>query len=111
MDIYEWIPIGIVLASYGLPLAIGLCVANPWTAIALAAGSFCGLYAFVWSTLGPLFLPWAATLIDRYELSALLIVSFIGGALRAAVLAAIGYGRRRLLMKLLKRRGGATPAR
>ena len=57
MDLYEWIWTGIVLSLFGVPFAIGLCVANPRTAILLALASFCGLYAIIWSALGPLFVP------------------------------------------------------
>ena len=103
MDIYEWILIGIALATYGLPFTIGVCAANLRIAVVLAVASFCGMYAFVWPTLGPLFLPWASILIHQYELTALLILSFAGGALRAAVIAAVGYGLKKLFVTLKQR--------
>ena len=90
MDLYEWIWIGIVLSFYGVPFAIGLCVANPRTAILLAIASFCGLYATIWSALGPLFVPLVGALITRYELSGILVLSFLAGALQAVLVAAAG---------------------
>jgi hypothetical protein len=103
MDLYEWIWIGIVLSFYGVPFAIGLFVANPRTAILLAVASFCGLYATIWSALGPLFVPLVGALITRYELSGILILSFLAGALQAALVAAAGLALRQLLFWLRMR--------
>lgn len=108
MDLYEWIWIGIVLSFYGVPFAIGLCVANPRTAILLAIASFCGLYASIWSALGPLFVPLVGALITRYEFSGILILSFLAGALQAVLVAAAGLALRRLLFWLRMRLSDAS---
>lgn len=103
MDLYEWIWISSVFCFYAVPLAIGLCVVNPRTAIFLAIASFCGLYATIWSALGPLFLPLAGALMTRYELSEVLILSFLSGALQAVFAAAAGLALRQLLFWLRMR--------
>jgi hypothetical protein len=108
MDLYEWIWIGIVLSVFGVPFAIGLCAANPRTAILLASASFCGLYATIWSALGPLFEPLVGALITRHELSGILILSFLAGALQAVLAAAAGLALRRLLFWLRVRLSDAS---
>ncbi len=108
MDLYEWIWIGIAFSFYGLPFAIGLCVANPRTAILLALASFCGLYASVWSALGPLFVPLVGALITRYELSGILVLSFLAGALQAVLVAGVGLALRQLLFWLRMRLSDAS---
>jgi hypothetical protein len=64
MDL-EWIWIAIALALYGVPFAIGFCVSSLRRAMLLAIASFGGLYASIWSALGPLFLPLAAQLLKH----------------------------------------------
>ena len=86
-----------------VPFAIGLCVVNPRTAIFLAIASFCGLYATIWSALGPLFVPLAGALMTRYELSGILVLSFLAGALQAVLAAAAGLALRQLLFWLRMR--------
>jgi hypothetical protein len=108
MDLYEWIWIGIVLSLFGVPFAIGLCVANPRTAILLAIASFCGLYVTIWSALGPLFVPLVGALITHYELSGILILSFLAGALQVVLMAAAGLALRRLLFWLRMRLSDAS---
>ena len=108
MDLYEWIYIGILAAFYGVPLAIGVCVANPRTAILLAIASFCGLYASVWSLLGPLFVPLVGALITRYELSGILILSFLAGVVQAVLVALAGIACRQLLSWLRMRVSAAS---
>ena len=111
MDLYEWIWIGIVLSFYGVPFAIGLCVANPRTAILLAIASFCGLYATIWSALGPLFVPLVGALITRYELSGILVLSLLAGALQAVLVAAVGLALRQLLFWLRMRLSAVSTSR
>jgi len=103
MDPYESIWIGMVLATYALPFAIGLFASNLRVAGMLAATSFCGLYASVWSALGPLFLPLVGTLISQFELATVLILSLLVGVLQAAFLAALGFGLKRLAIRLRQR--------
>jgi hypothetical protein len=98
MAIYEWIGIALCLAVYGVPFAVGLLVSSWSKAILLALASFTGLFLSIWSTLGPLFLPLAAQLVTRFELSALLILSFAAGALQAVVVASLGFGTRQFLL-------------
>jgi hypothetical protein len=73
MAIYDWIGIALCLAIYGVPFGVGLIVSRWPQAMLLAIASFAGLYLSIWSTLGPLFLPLAAQLITRFELSVLLL--------------------------------------
>ena len=98
MDIYEWIEIAICLAVYGVPFGVGLVVSNWPKAMLLACASFTGLYLSIWSTLAPLFLPLASELVTRFELSALLLLSFVAGALQAAVVASLGFGVKKILL-------------
>jgi hypothetical protein len=95
MDL-EWIWIAIALALYGVPFAIGFCVSSLRRAMLLAIASFGGLYASIWSALGPLFLPLAAQLFTRYEMSGIFVLSIVLGALQAALVAASGFALRRL---------------
>jgi hypothetical protein len=110
MDLHEWIWIGIVLSFYGLPFAIGLCVPSPRTAILLAIASFCGLYATIWSALGPLSVPLVGALITRYELSSILILGFLAGAFQAVLVAGAGLTFRLLLSWLRMRLSDASAA-
>ena len=98
MAIYEWIGIAICLAVYGVPFGIGLFVSNWPKATLLAFASFTGLYLSIWSSLGPLFLPLAAQLVTRFELSALLVLSFAAGTFQAVVVASLGFGAKKLLL-------------
>jgi hypothetical protein len=68
MDVYGSIFIAILIAYYGVPFVIGLCVPSWPKAILLAIASFAGLYVSIWSALGPLFLPLAVQLVARFEL-------------------------------------------
>ena len=111
MDLYEWIWIGIVLSLFGVPFAIGLCVANPRTAILLAIASFCGLYVTIWSALGPLFVPLVGALITRYELSGILVLSLLAGALLAVLVAAVGLALMQLLFWLRMRLSAVSTSR
>jgi hypothetical protein len=103
MDLYQWIWIGILVSFYGVPLATGLCVTNPRTVILLAIASFCGLYASIWSLLGPLFVPLVGALITRYEMSAILTLSFLAGVIQAVLVALAGMACRQLLSWLRMR--------
>ena len=103
MDLYRWIWIGILVSFYGVPFATGLCVANPRTVILLAVASFCGLYASIWSALGPLFVPLVGALVTHYELSGILIVSFLAGVVQAVLVALAGMACRQLLSWLRMR--------
>jgi hypothetical protein len=96
MDLFEWVWIGVVLCFYAEPFAIGLYVANPRTAILLAIASFCGLFATVWSAFGPLFVLLVGVVMTRYELSRILILSFLAGARQALLAAAAGLAFRQL---------------
>ena len=69
MDIGNWIWIGTVLTFCGVPFVVGFCVSSLRKATLLAIASFAGVYASIWSTFGPLFLPLAAQLFTRYEMS------------------------------------------
>jgi hypothetical protein len=100
MAIYEWIGIALCLAVYGVPFGVGLFVSSWPKATLLAFASFAGLYLSIWSMLGPLFLPLAAQLVTRVELSALLILTFVAGALQAAAVASLGFGVRKLLLAM-----------
>jgi hypothetical protein len=103
MDLYAWISLMLVGAFYGVPFAVGLCVSSLRRAMLLAMASFAGLYASIWSTLGPLFLPLAAQLVTRYELSAILLLSFLLGAVQATALAVAGFAFKRLVGWSIKR--------
>ena len=103
MAIYEWIWIALTLAFYGVPFVVGLSVSSLRKAILLAIASFAGLYASIWSTLGPLFLPLAAQLVTRYELSAILLLSFLLGALQATLIAAARFGFKRMVGRIINR--------
>jgi hypothetical protein len=109
MDI-NWIWIAIAVTLYGVPLAVGFCVSNLRTAMLLAMASFGGLYASIWSALGPLFLPLAAQLFTRYEMSAILVLSFLLGTLQAALVAATGFAFRRLFGWAIRRFAHACAA-
>jgi len=108
MDLFEWIWTGVVLSLFGVPFAIGLCVANPRTAILLAIACYCGLYATIWSALGPLFVPLVGALITPNELSGILILSFLAGALQVVLVAAAGLALRQLLFWLRMRLSDAS---
>jgi hypothetical protein len=103
MAIYEWIDIAICLAVYGVPFGVGLFVSRWRKAILLAFASFIGLYLSIWSTFGPLFLPLAALLVTRFELFALLLLSFIAGALQAVGVASAGFGVKKLMRRATHR--------
>jgi hypothetical protein len=108
MAIYEWIGIEICLAVYGVPFGVGLFVSRWPKAMLLAVASFAGLYFSIWSTLGPLFLPLAAQLVSRFELSAFLLLSFLAGALQAAVVASAGFGVKKLVLWVTHRTAGRS---
>ena len=95
--------IAMTLAFYGVPFVVGLSVSSLRKAVLLAIASFAGLYASIWSTLGPLFLPLAVQLVSRYELSAILLLSFVLGSLQATLLAAAGFGLKRLVGWIINR--------
>lgn len=96
MYIYDWIWIAAVVAFYGVPFAVGLCVSSWRRAVLVAIASFAGLYVSIWSALGPLFLPLAVQLVTRYELSGILILSFLYGAVQAALLASLGLATKKI---------------
>lgn len=106
MAIYDWIGIAICLAVYGVPFGVGLFVSGWTKATLLAVASFAGLYFTIWSTLGPLFLPLAAQLVSRFELSAFLLLSVLAGALQAAVVASAGFGVKKLVLRAMHRPAG-----
>jgi hypothetical protein len=108
MDVYAWIWIAIFLAFYGVPFGVGVCVPSWPRGIVFAIASFAGLYASIWSALGPLFLPMAVQLVPRFELWAMLVISFAGGALQAALLATAGFACRRLFGWILRRSAHAS---
>lgn len=97
MAIYDWIVIAICLVLYGVPFGVGLFMSRWGRAVLLAVASFAGLFLSIWAMLGPLFLPLAAQLVKHFELPALLLLSFVVGALRATVVASAGFGLRQLL--------------
>lgn len=97
-----WIWIAIALALYGVPFAVGFCVSSLRRAMLLAIASFAGLYASIWSALGPLF-PLAAQLFTRHEMSGIFVLSFLLGALQAALVAASGFALRRLSSWVISR--------
>ena len=103
MDAYESIWLGIVVAAYALPFAIGLLVSKLRVAVMLAAASFCGLYASLWSALGPLFVPLVAPLISQFELATVLALGLSVGVLQAALLAALGFGLKHQVIRLRQR--------
>jgi hypothetical protein len=103
MDIGNWIWIGTVLTFCGVPFVVGFCVSSLRKATLLAIASFAGVYASIWSTFGPLFLPLAAQLFTRYEMSGILLLSFLLGALQAGLIAASGFALRRLFGWATKR--------
>ena len=103
MAMYEWITIAICLAVYGVPFGVGSFVSSWPKAMLLAIASFAGIYLSIWSMLGPLFLPLAAQLVTHFELSAILFLSFVAGALQAAVVASLGVGARKLLLWAMHR--------
>jgi hypothetical protein len=102
MDISEWIASAVVLAICGVPFGVGIFVSSWPKAMLLAFASFAGIYASIWSTLGPLFLPLAPELITRFELSALLGLSFLIGALQAVLIASLGFAAKKLLPASLR---------
>jgi hypothetical protein len=106
MDIYEWIAITVFAAIYGVPFGVGLCVASWTRAALLALASFTGIYLSVWSTLGPLFLPLAAELVTRFELTAFLTLSFIAGGVQAVLMATLGFATKKLLAWSVQRPAG-----
>jgi hypothetical protein len=108
MAIYEWISIAICLAVYGVPFGVGLFVSRWPKAILLAFTSFVGLYVSIWSTVGPLFLPLAAQLVTRFELLALLLLSFIAGAPQAVAVASAGFGVKELMRRARHRSAGQS---
>lgn len=69
----------------------------------LAVASWSGLFVSVWSALGPLFLPLVGMLINRYELSTVLTLCFLVGALQAALIAAAGFVPKQVLVRLKRR--------
>ena len=96
MHMHVWVVVGMMLAAvYVLP---GLFVSRLRTAVMLAVASFCGLYASVWSALGPLLAP-LASVAPQSELFTVLILSLLAGSLQAALLATVGHGLRHLLRK------------
>lgn len=97
MYIYDWIWIAVVGAFYGVPFAVGLCVSSWRKAALLAIASFAGLFLSIWSALGPLFLPLAVQLVTRYELSGILILSFLYGAVQAALVATLGFASKKII--------------
>lgn len=96
MAVYEWIDIAVWLAIYGVPFGVGVLVPRWPQAMLLAVASFAGLFLSIWSMLGPLFLPLAAQLVTSFELSALLLLSFVAGALQAAAVASVGFGVKKI---------------
>jgi hypothetical protein len=98
VDINEWSAIAVAVAIYGVPFGVGLCVSNWTKAALLALASFAGLYLSVWSTLGPLFLPLAAQLMTRFELTAFLTLSFIAGGCQAVLVASVGFAAKKLVL-------------
>jgi hypothetical protein len=104
MGMYVWVVVGIMLAAvYVLPVAVGLFVSRLRTAVMLAVASFCGLFASVWSALGPLLAP-LASVATQTELFTALSLSLLAGSLQAALLATMGHGLRRLLEQQCARR-------
>jgi hypothetical protein len=108
MDLYTLIWFGILLAFYGVPFAVGLCVSRWRTSVLLAMASFAGLYVSVWSTLGPLFLPLAVQLLPRFELVGVLALSFASGALQSGLVATLGYGTKLLFFRIVARSTSAS---
>jgi cation transport ATPase len=96
MATYEWTGIAIYVAIYGIPFGAGVCVSSWPKAMLLALASFTALYVSIWSVLGPLFLPFVEQLITYFELSALLFLSFVTGALQVAVAASAGFAIKKL---------------
>ena len=96
MDPNALIWIGIFLAFYAMPFAIGFCVGERKASVLLAFACFCGLYATLWSMLGPLLVLLVGTLMTRNELLEVLILGFVVGATQAVVVAALGVALRRL---------------
>jgi hypothetical protein len=104
MDFYEALNVALIFAVYGLPIVIGLSVSRFPTAMVLAVASYCGLCLSVWSVLGPLFVPLVGLVDPRLATLAVLSV-LLTGALQAAVLAAVGFGMKRLILKVRHSRG------
>jgi hypothetical protein len=96
MAAYEWAGIAIYLAIDGVPFGAGVFVSSWPKAMLLALASFAALYASIWAALGPLFLPFAEQLITYFELSALLFLSFVTGALQVVVAASAGFAVKKL---------------
>lgn len=97
MHTYAWTLVGMMFAAvYVLPIAIGLFASKLRTAVMLATASFCGLYASVWSALEPLLAPLASA-IPQFELLTVVVLTLLAGTLQAALLAALGFGAKRLL--------------
>src|SRR5690349_7041018 len=103
VDLYALIWIGMTLAIYGVPLAVGFYVSTRPVAIILAVASWCGLLVSVWSALGPLSLPLVGALITPYELFAVLILCLLVGALQAAIMASLGFALKHRLASFKRR--------
>jgi hypothetical protein len=97
MDPNALIWIGIFLAFYGIPFAVGFCAGELKVSVLLAFASFCGLYATFWWMLGPLLVLLVGTVMTRNELLELLILGLVVGATQAVVVAALGLALRRLV--------------
>jgi hypothetical protein len=103
MDLQTLIWVGMGLALYALPFAIGLSQPTLRAVVLLALASYCGLYASVWSALGVLFLPLVDLLIPQFELAVVVITSFLAGALQTALVSGLGFASRRWLVRPIRR--------
>jgi len=103
MELQTLISIGLGLALYAPPFAIGVSQPNFRSAVLLAEAGYCGLYASLWSALGVLFLPLVGLLIPQFEIAVVLALSFLAGALQTALLAALGFGLRRWVLRRARR--------
>jgi hypothetical protein len=109
LQLLTWIGLG--LALYALPLVVGASQSRLSTAIMLALAAYGGLCASLWSALGVLFLPALGLFVPQPEIAAVLVLAFLAGALQAALLAALGFGLKTWIVRLIARRRHVSPVK